>query len=315
MFPNAVIDYLLPVFFIGVGFELRHEFATGYFVVRRNIFAPAAAAAFGALAPALIFFLIAGSAGWAIPTATDITLGLAALLTFRASTNSTLRARFIAVATIDDFIGLIILVILFSSRVSLTNAVVAISGLLATYVFAKLKNSWRHLAILCSILTIFAAASSGIQTSIFGVLLGLALPLNYQVVVAKATNWIVLPAFALSITLLLIPAFGEKVDPVVFFAIAIRPIGKLLGIFLAGSTFDRLISGRWHASAWLGIGILGGLGLTVSLLVAQLTFATKPDLFASAVFGTIVAAIGSFAAFGFYASLIRQRVRRGAKSL
>jgi Na+:H+ antiporter, NhaA family len=315
VFASAVIDYLLPVFFIGVGFELRQEFASGYFATRRNIFAPAAAAVVGAIAPALAYFAIAGSRGWAIPTATDIALGLAALLIFRGSKLSTLRVRFVAVATIDDLIGLGIIVVLFSSRLNLSTALIAGSGILATYALARLTNPWRHAAIVCSLLTICAAASSGVQTSIFGVLLGLVLPLSYRAGISRITNWVVVPMFAIAIGLLMIPAFGEKLNPAVFLAVAIRPAGKLLGIFVAGATSDRLISGRWHATTWVGIGILGGLGLTVSLLVAQLTFDSKPDLFASAVFGTLTAALASFVVFGVFVYFAKRRERRDAKSL
>jgi NhaA family Na+:H+ antiporter len=315
VFAHVVIDYLLPIFFVGIGFELRQEFASGYFVVRKNIIAPSVAAILGVALPALIYFFIADHEGWAIPTATDLTLGIGILTLTKVAKNSTLRARFVALATIDDVIGLVVIVILFSAKLSVTNTAMALAGVVVTYILGKIRGNWRHLSLVAAALTVALAVESGIQTSLFGVLLGFALPIAYRKGVNNASRFFVLPAFAIAVSLLVLPAIGSTINYLVFAGIAVRPIGKLAGIFMGGMITDRVVSGRWHASIWLGVGVLGGLGLTVSILIAELTFKLQPTLFASAVLATLLAALVS--AFGFWiiGLATNRRAHLSAKSL
>ena len=310
--------YLLPLFFIGVGIELRHEFTTGYFKARANIVAPLVAAVFGVVFPALLFITIAGPQGgaWSIPTATDITLGLAVLSFVSAGFSGRLRARFLALATIDDVIALLILLIVFSGKMSWLAGLATFALLVIFHFAQKLPNGWSVVVLVIWVLAIVAGAESGIQTSLVGVMIGLLVSSESHFRWLDSINgWVVLPLFGFLISVTAGGSFAAGVSVVVLLAILLRPLGKLVGISIGGSIASRTFTGQWDLLPWGAIGLLGGIGFTVSFLLAKLAYKGEESLYGSAVLGTLGATLISAIAFLVLAKLRGRRERQGERSL
>lgn len=117
-----VSDGLLAVFFLVVAIELRHELTHGELDSPRKAVQPAIAATGGVLVPIAVYLLIAGgdsttAPGWPIPTATDIAFALGVLAMFGKGLPSRVRVFLLALAILDDIIGIIFIAVLFADDV------------------------------------------------------------------------------------------------------------------------------------------------------------------------------------------------------
>lgn len=315
---HLVVEYLLPVFFIAVGHELRNEFANGYFKVRRNVFAPLIAAVFGVAIPALLYTLVAGGSNgsWSIPTATDITLGIAVLSFVAADVSSILRARFLALATIDDVIGLLILLFVFSGQISLLPAGLTLVSLLGYHYAQKLNAPWKYATHLFAVAAIVAGLESGVQTSLIGVVLGLLITRESLFTWIDSINgWLILPLFGFLVSAMAATSFAAGLSAAVVGGILLRPLGKVFGISVGGAVASRLFTGSWNLRTWVSIGLLGGIGFTVSFLLAKLAFEGQESYYASAVVGTLAATLISTLCFFGFVALRGRRVRLAERSL
>ena len=278
--------YCLPVFFAVVGFELRDEFTSGYFRERKRVAAPAFAAILGVVFSALSYVLIAGQKGWAVPTATDITLGLAAISLFRAQS---LKARFLALATIDDLIGLVIIAILFTQSINFVALGVAMVALTAFWLAQRTGGLLAYVSIPLAGLAIMATAHAQVQTSLVGFLIGFVIVVEpLKELVAKISEYAILPVFGFLLLSSTFLGFDGKIAIVVMLAVATRPLGKVLGIMLGAWVASKFTGERFAFQDWYQIGTLGGIGLTVSLLLSELSFSNSGDKQA-AILGTLIA--------------------------
>jgi len=311
-------EYVLPLFFVGVGMELRSEFESGYFVVRSNITAPLLAAVFGVVAPALIYLVMVrdGSAGWAIPTATDLPFGLAALTLAAVKLRARIRPRFLAVATFDDVIGLVILAVLFSSKLQPGFAFAGLAALAAYWAIQRLASKLWFVALPLAGLALYATALSGIQTSLVGVLIGLVYAnSSHRHRLEVLNGWLVVPVFAFLVAASVQPALSSGINALILLAMLARPVGKIFGITLGGVLGDLLQKRRTETKTWLLVGVLGGIGFTVSLLIANLAYQDASMNRNSAIIGTILATALSIALFYLFVRIKVRRAHPGEKSL
>lgn len=294
-------DGLLAVFFFLVGLELKHEIVSGDLRNPATAVVPVAAAAGGVVVPVLIYVAInaggTGAAGWAIPSATDIAFALAVLALVSSHLPAPLRVFLLTLAVVDDLIAIIIIAVAYTSSLQPWWLLAAILPLAA---FALVVRRWgrqlaarRWLRILVLVPLAVAAWAcvheSGIHATLTGVALGLLLPAGEDEGSLAATldhelrplsSGIVVPVFALAsagVTIGGAAAFAAAVtDPVTIGVVVGLVIGKPLGIVATTFLLTRLTKadlepGVAWADLW-GIGALGGLGFTVSLLVTELSF-------------------------------------------
>ncbi|MDR2999260.1 MAG: Na+/H+ antiporter NhaA, partial [Microbacterium sp.] len=110
-----IADGLLAIFFLMVAIELRHELTHGELDSLHKAAQPAVAAAGGVLVPIAVYLLIAGgpetASGWPIPTATDIAFALGVLAMFGRGLPSGVRVFLLALAILDDIIGIIFIAV------------------------------------------------------------------------------------------------------------------------------------------------------------------------------------------------------------
>jgi NhaA family Na+:H+ antiporter len=175
----------------------------------------------------------------------------------------------------------------------------------------------RRLLIVVMIVLALAAwaamFASGVHATIAGVLLGLGVSqrpgMRASHVLEPWVNALVLPLFALSAALVAIPSAGT-LSPV-FWGVALAlPVGKLIGIagtaVIAQKALRVAPADRIRFPDLIAAGSLGGIGFTVSLLLAGLAFPLDADIRDQAVLGVLC---GSLVALLVSAVVVSWRAR------
>ncbi|MFC9984138.1 Na+/H+ antiporter NhaA [Microbacterium keratanolyticum] len=319
-----VSDGLLAIFFFVVALELQYELTRGDLNSVRKALQPAIAAAGGIVIPVVVYLMIAGgaetSSGWPIPTATDIAFALGVLAVFGRGLPSAVRVFLLALAILDDIVGIIFIAVLFAKDL---DFVMFLLGVVAVAVFAVLSRMLRGGAripvaiamVLVGLVAWGLVASSGVHATIAGVMLGLVMapkPADQtRHVLEPWVNGIVLPIFAFVAAFVVIPQVSPTELSPAFWAIVVAlPVGKLLGIALFGWVAMRIRpKGAAPALPFVDIlaaGALGGIGFTVSLLLANLAFAEDAVIRDQAILGVL---LGSLISLVLAAVIVSARAR------
>jgi NhaA family Na+:H+ antiporter len=318
-----ISDLLLAVFFVIVAAELKYELTHGQLNTTRKALVPALAALGGVVVPALLYLALAGPGlgrGWPIPTATDIAFALGVLAVFGRGLPGRLRVFLLALAVLDDLIGILFIAIIFTSQVNIAALLGGVACILVLAVASRMRH--RAPALLTVAMIALAVAAwylvmiSGVHPTIAGVGIGLALVGSQGTALAHHlqpwSNGLVLPLFAFSASLVAIPAAGT-IGPVVLALAIALPVGKAVGITLGG-VLGAWVARKQSQQAVLGwdlvtLAVTGGIGFTIALLMNQLAFRELPDVLDQGVLGVLAGSAISVVA----ASLLiawRARVHR-----
>jgi NhaA family Na+:H+ antiporter len=311
-------DGLLAIFFFVAGLELKRELVLGELSNRRAAVLPLFAAVGGMLVPALILIAIAGSAAtdggaWAIPVATDIAFALGVLALAGAALPSGVRVLLLSIAVIDDLLAIALIAVLFTAGLSfgwlLAAAVVAGAFRLAFRL--DLDRAWilGALALVCWI----CMHASGVHATVAGILLGLLTPIRPRAGESRAAGdrlehrlhplsaGFAVPVFALAATGIPLAAAGDALgNEIAIGVFAGLLFGKVIGIFGGARLAVALGIGKLpDLVTWRDvtpIAVLGGIGYTVSLLIARLAFedvALQEQSAAAVLAASVVAAIAA----------------------
>lgn len=292
-------DGLLAVFFFVVGVELKHEIVAGSLRNAREAAVPVLAAVGGMVVPAVVFVAVVlglGDAsalhGWAIPTATDIAFALAVLAIFGRGLPRALRTFLLTLAVVDDLLAIIVIAVFYTASIDLLTLGLAVA---AVALFAVLARSCRApwWLLLPVALTAWGFMhASGVHATIAGVLLGFCIPARpvhgepgarterFEEAVRPVSAGVALPVFAFfAAGVTLIDGEGPAAvvgQPVVAAIVAGLVLGKLVGVLGTTALITRLTPLRLPDAIGvrdlLPIGFLTGIGFTVSLLIAELSF-------------------------------------------
>lgn len=302
-------DGLLAIFFFLVGLELKREFVAGDLSQFSKAIIPVAAAAGGVIVPALIYVAInlrdpEAIRGWAIPTATDIAFAVAVLAIIGSHLPSALRIFLLTLAVVDDLIAIAIIAVFYTSDISVVPLVLFA---LPVALYAFLAHRYRgffarhHSAAWLILLPLGAVAwallhASGVHATIAGVVLGFAVPVLHGAAsrpdagpglaevfehrfrpISAGFAVPVFAFFAAGVALGGWDGFASALtDPVTLGIIVALVLGKPVGIVFTTWLLSRFTRAKLDESlAWIdlvGIGLLAGIGFTVSLLVAELSF-------------------------------------------
>lgn len=323
-----VSDGLLAVFFLVVAIELRHELTHGELDSPRKAVQPAIAAAGGVLVPIAVYLLIAGDSatatGWPIPTATDIAFALGVLAMFGKGLPSTVRVFLLALAILDDIIGIIFIAVLFAHDVQWLLLVLAVVAVTLFWVLSRALHAKGHPAIAVAMVVVGVVAwglvaASGIHATIAGVMLGLVMSpvpaARTRHALEPTVNGAILPVFAFVAAFVMIPDLSpSELSPAFWGIVVALPVGKIIGISLFGWLAMR-IRPRGTAPALpfadiLAAGALGGIGFTVSLLLANLAFASDAGVRDQAILGVLVGSLIALVLSGVIVSLRARSYRR-----
>lgn len=330
-------DGLLAVFFFVVGVELKHELVAGSLRRPREAAVPVLAAVGGMALPAVLFtsvILLSGDRealhGWAVPTATDIAFALAVLAIFGRGLPKALRTFLLTLAVVDDLLAIVIIAIFYTSGI---NVLALAASACAVFLFGVVVRSrrprWWLLLPLALVAWGFMHAS-GVHATIAGVLLGSTVPArvlhgeteprthHYDEALRPFSSGVALPVFAFfSAGVSLIDGEGPLAvlaQPVVLAIVIGLVIGKLVGVLGMTALVTRLTPLRLPDSIGirdlLPVGLLTGMGFTVSLLIAELSFpdgAHTAGAKIAVLAGTIIAASAA-------AVLLRWDARKARKA-
>jgi NhaA family Na+:H+ antiporter len=325
-------DGLLAIFFFVVAVELQFELTSGQLNSAGKAMQPAIAAAGGVLLPIAIYLAFAwgtdSADGWPIPTATDIAFALGVLAVFGKGLPSALRVFLLALAILDDIVGIVFIAVLFTNDVNigmLAGAAVAvvIFGILSRQLDSRGRVPVAIALALVGVATWALVYLSGVHATIAGVVLGLVMAqqpaLRARHALEPWVNGVVLPVFAFSAALVMIPAVSpSQFSPAFWGVLVALPVGKIVGISLFGWISLR-VGSRGTApsltfSDLLAAGALGGIGFTVSLLLSELAFSELPELRDQATLGVLAGSVISLLLAAGLVSWRAWHYRRAARA-
>ena len=343
---SFVNDFLMAIFFLLVGIELKYEMTVGQLRRPRQAALPMLAAVGGVCFPALIYLVLnwgGQTHGWAVPIATDIAFALGVVSLLGDKISSETKVFFQTLAIADDILAIVVIALFYGQSPDV--AWCAASGIVIVVLWGL--NHARVYSLkpyaLVGLVLWFCMYNSGIHATLAGVILAFALPSKSDVRLSDLSDWLqnraqdldevydeglhvlgqngfthtamrvervmhhvtpplqrmehyistpvnflILPLFAfVNAQLRLVGAdFGAIVmDPVtrgVFFgAVLGKPLGIIsVTLLLVKIGFAKLPKNMdWVQVA--AVGIMGGLGFTMSILISGLAFASASEVMAA----------------------------------
>lgn len=312
-----VADFLLAIFFLVIGIELRHEFTVGSLNTVRKALVPVAAAIGGMVLPALLYLAFnAGqetASGWGIPMATDIAFALAVLALVAPKSKPALRTFLLALAVVDDLGAILVIALFYTPDLQPLYLLGAVGALGFFALLQRTRLGHPVVLIALGLTTWWLVFQSGVHATIAGVAVGLLLSTTAGArgsVADRAltaflpvSSYIAVPLFVLvsaGVDLAVIGACATT-SPVFAGIVAGLVVGKPLGIVFAVWVTERFFGGRRDATLvrgdiWL-IGTISSIGFTVALLINDLAlgYTSFGDTGTAAV--VVAAVIGTIASF------------------
>ncbi|MGB3699417.1 MAG: Na+/H+ antiporter NhaA [Gordonia sp. (in: high G+C Gram-positive bacteria)] len=326
-------DGLLAIFFFVVGVELKHEFVAGSLRDPRRAGVPVAAAVGGMVAPALIYVAIVAAGdsaalrGWATPTATDIAFALAVFAVVGRGLPAGLRVFLMTLAVVDDLLGIIVIATVYTETIDFGMLAAGLACVVAFGVAVRLRRVHWWLLIPLAVAAWGFVHASGVHSTVAGVLLGFAVPavtlfgekhsrvVSLGATVAPISAAIALPLFAFASAGVTVIGVGHIVQPVSVGVFCGLVFGKVIGVMTTTFLVTRLTPLRLAEGitlrGLLPVCLLTGIGFTVALLIAELSFAPDAGLSAdhqpAAKIGIL---LGSLTAAVLGAALLYRDARR-----
>lgn len=288
---HIINDGLMTIFFLMIGLELEREVYIGELSSIKNAMLPVLGALGGMIFPALIYFLLnyntPHSNGIGIPMATDIAFAIGVLSLLGNRVPSSLKVFLTALAVIDDLGAIIIIALFYSTHMNWINLAIAMGIFVVLLIMNRMKfyKLWPYL--LLGAIMWFFMLKSGVHATITGVLLAFAIPfedgsektISYQL--EQKLHWpvafVILPIFALANTAIVlnydsttgIPLYGLGI---IFGLLIGKPLGITLFSWLAVKLKTATLPDDLNWKLIFGVGILGGIGFTMSIFITLLAF-------------------------------------------
>ena len=316
-------DGALTVFFFLAGLELKREFLVGSLRRPADAMVPVTAAVCGVALPAGLYLLVnqlhpAGQpGGWAIPAATDIAFALAVLAVAGSNLPTSLRAFLLTLAVVDDLVVIMIIAVFYTETLHLSALLVAAVACAAWAMAARARVRTPLVYLPLALVAWWFTHESGVHATIAGVVLGLltrvrpdpgeerspAEHLEHRL--EPISSGIAVPFFALMSAGVVVAGGSALVsDPVVVGVVLGLVVGKPIGVFAGAWLVTRFTHAELNEDlGWrdiVGVATVAGVGFTVSLLVADLSFTgAERDAAKTAVLaGSLIAALLGALALG-----------------
>lgn len=341
---QVINDFLMALFFLSVGLEIKREILVGELSSPKKAMLPIIGACGGMLFPVLVFWLLCpGDAemqrGLAIPMATDIAFSLGVLSVFSTRVPTGLKVFLAALAVADDLGGIIVIALFYTSDIHTTYLLLSALCVLIMVIANRLKVHHKFFYLITGLVLWYAMLNSGIHATIAGVITAFCVPatlqkgtgyylgrirehlddfpvfedvskkgtvilthdeINKLKSIESATDKLISPLQDLEDNLhaligyVVIPVFAFSNIGVDFSTMSIESlftgvgmpvmsglvIGKFVGVFLFAWIAVKLrVVALPHGANWksfAGVCALCGIGLTVSIFIADLSYAAVP---------------------------------------
>ena len=182
---QVINDFLMALFFLSVGLEIKRELLVGELSSRKKAMLPIIGACGGMLIPVLFFWLACPSdpnmlRGVAIPMATDIAFSLGVLSIFSKRVPAGLKIFLAALAVADDLGGIIVIAIFYSSAINTTYLLAAAACLALLILGNHYKIMKKSFYLVCGLALWYTMLNSGIHATIAGVLTAFCIPASLR---------------------------------------------------------------------------------------------------------------------------------------
>ncbi|MBB6369575.1 Na+/H+ antiporter NhaA [Chryseobacterium shigense] len=303
-------DGLMAVFFLLVGLEIKREMIEGELSSFKNASLPIFAAVGGMLVPAVIYTIFNSgteySNGWGIPMATDIAFSLAIISMLGKRIPNSIKIFLAALAIVDDLGAILVIAVFYTEQIHWTYLLLSFGTAALLFLLNFLKVTRLIFYIIPGLFLWYFLHHSGIHATIAGVLLAFSIPTNVSDTEISPleklehklhfpVSFLIMPIFALTNTNI---AFTNEMAAGVTSTLGLGIIcglilGKLIGINLFSFIAIKLkISTLPYNSTWLqmaGVGLLAGIGFTMSIFIALLSFKDEIPIQDEAKFAILIA--------------------------
>ncbi len=318
-------DALMAIFFFFVTLEIKREFLQGELSNIKQALLPIIAAVGGMLIPALIYiFINLGDGetlkGWAIPSATDIAFSLGVLSLLGSRVPLSLKVFLTALAIIDDLGAIVIIALFYSGDLSIKYLSLMLLAFIALLVINKFNVKKFLPYLIVGIFLWDFTHNSGIHATIAGVLLAMTIPhrkkdkdfsllIKVEHAISPYVAFGIMPIFAFANAGVSLEglSFSSLLDKVPLGIVLGLFVGKQLGVFAFSYVSIKLkIAQMPSNTSWYnfyGVGVLTGIGFTMSLFVGNLAFADNLQYMDGVKIGVLTGSLLS-TLFGYFLILL-----------
>ena len=318
-------DALMAIFFFFVTLEIKREFLQGELSNIKQALLPIIAAVGGMLVPALFYvFINLGDSetlnGWAIPSATDIAFSLGVLSLLGKRVPLSLKVFLTALAIIDDLGAIVIIALFYSGDLSIKYLSLMLLAFILLLVINKfnIKKFLPYLVV--GIFLWDFTHNSGIHATIAGVLLAMTIPhrkkdkdfsllIKIEHAISPYVAFGIMPLFAFANAGVSLEglSFESLLDKVPLGIVLGLFVGKQLGVFIFSYvSIKTKIAQMPNNTSWYnfyGVGVLTGIGFTMSLFVGNLAFAENMQYMDGVKIGVLTGSLLS-TLFGYFLILL-----------
>ena len=312
-------DVLMAIFFFLVSLEIKREFIQGELSNPKQALLPIIAAVGGMLVPALIYVAInyqdpTTIKGWAIPSATDIAFSLGVLSLLGKRVPISLKVFLTALAIIDDLGAIVIIAFFYSGQIQITYLLLMLVSVILLIILNRFNvRSFIPYLIIGLFLWEFTHAS-GIHATIAGVLLALTIPhkdkenknfhknsmlIKLEHAISPYVAFGIMPIFAFANAGVSFDglSFASLLNPVPLGILCGLFFGKQFGVFIFSYLSIKFKFAEMpNNSNWIklyGVGVLTGIGFTMSLFVGNLAFVESPEHMSGVKIGVLLGSLAS----------------------
>ena len=303
-------DGLMAIFFLLVGLEIKREIVEGELSSFKNASLPIFAAIGGMLFPAIIYIIFnyetPYSNGWGIPMATDIAFSLAIISMLGKKVPNSIKIFLAALAIVDDLGAILVIAIFYTEQIHWVYILLSLSVSVLLFLLNYFKIKKIVFYLVPGVFLWYFLHHSGIHATIAGVVLAFSIPTNLSTTeispLEKLEHWLhfpvsflIMPIFALTNTNItftngMVDGLFSNLGLGIFCGLI---VGKLIGINLfSWLAIQFKISSLPQNASWthmLGVGLLAGIGFTMSIFIALLSFKTEIKIQDEAKFAILVA--------------------------
>ena len=283
-FHMFVNDFLMAIFFLVAGIEIKHEILYGSLSSFKK----------SVVVPALIFILINKDtpflSGLCIPISTDIAFAVGVFFLLRNMLNPSLKIFLLSLAVVDDLISILAIGVFYSFNVNITYLLLALGVLLILFIANKVfeVESISYYLTYGLFLWYFIFLS-GVHSTISGILLAIVIPTTNRKnsvstlermheLLNPLNSLIIIPLFAFANTGIAISGGMDfsKAMPLSLGIILGLCVGKPLGIMLFSYLGCLIgITEKPNYINWLSVffvSLIAGIGFTMSIFVSEVAF-------------------------------------------
>ncbi|MDC3142513.1 Na+/H+ antiporter NhaA [Candidatus Pelagibacter sp.] len=318
-------DALMAIFFFFVTLEIKREFLQGELSNIKQALLPIIAAVGGMLVPALFYvFINLGDSetlnGWAIPSATDIAFSLGVLSLLGKRVPLSLKVFLTALAIIDDLGAIVIIALFYSGDLSIKYLTLMLLAFIILLVINKFNIKKFLPYLIVGIFLWDFTHNSGIHATIAGVLLAMTIPhrkkekdfsllIKVEHAISPYVAFGIMPLFAFANAGVSLEglSFASLLDKVPLGIVLGLFLGKQLGVFIFSYLSIKLkVAQMPNNTSWYnfyGVGVLTGIGFTMSLFVGNLAFAENMQYMDGVKIGVLTGSLLS-TLFGYFLILL-----------